>query len=42
MLDDAVIGDGARVGEDNELRAGVRVWCNATIEPGTVRFSSDR
>jgi mannose-1-phosphate guanylyltransferase len=42
VLDDAVIGDGARVGADNELRGGVRVWCDATIEPGTVRFSSDQ
>lgn len=41
-LDDTVIGDGADVGADNELRGGIRVWCGATIGPGTVRFSSDQ
>ncbi|MFI8967077.1 sugar phosphate nucleotidyltransferase [Streptomyces sp. NPDC053493] len=38
----AVIGDGARVGADNELRDGIRVWCNATLPPATIRFSSDQ
>ncbi|UXY20167.1 NDP-sugar synthase [Streptomyces cynarae] len=38
----AVIGDGAVVGADNELREGVRVWCDARIPPGAVRFSSDQ
>ncbi|GHK05848.1 sugar phosphate nucleotidyltransferase [Streptomyces sp. NPDC003753] len=38
----AVIGDGAVVGADNELREGVRVWCDARIPAGAVRFSSDQ
>ncbi len=41
VLDGAVIGDGATVGADNELRAGVRVWCGASLPDGAVRFSSD-
>ncbi|MGV9879100.1 sugar phosphate nucleotidyltransferase [Streptomyces sp. NPDC003006] len=41
-LTGAVIGDGADVGADNELRQGVRVWCGATLPPGAVRFSSDQ
>ncbi|NGO79761.1 NDP-sugar synthase [Streptomyces sp. YC504] len=41
LLDGAVIGDGASVGTDNELRAGVRVWCGAVLPDGSVRFSSD-
>ncbi|MER7170753.1 NDP-sugar synthase [Streptomyces mesophilus] len=42
LLDGAVIGDGASVGADNELRAGVRVWCGAVLPDGGVRFSSDQ
>lgn len=42
VLDGAVIGDGADVGADNELRAGVRVWCEARVPAAAVRFSSDR
>ncbi len=38
---DAVVGDGARIGARNELRAGVRVWPEADVAAGTVRFSSD-
>ncbi|MDH6226625.1 MULTISPECIES: NDP-sugar synthase [Streptomyces] len=41
VLTGAVVGDGAFVGPDNELRAGVRVWCDARIPAGSVRFSSD-
>ncbi|WP_328721359.1 NDP-sugar synthase [Streptomyces sp. NBC_00247] len=41
VLTGAVIGDGARVGADNELRDGVRVWCDAVLPDGSVRFSSD-
>ncbi|MFD5784830.1 sugar phosphate nucleotidyltransferase [Streptomyces sp. NPDC126933] len=41
VLSGAVIGDGAVVGADNELREGIRVWCDATLPPGSVRFSSD-
>ncbi|WP_433340849.1 sugar phosphate nucleotidyltransferase [Streptomyces sp. CA-253872] len=42
VLDGAVIGDGAVVGADNELRQGVRVWCEAVLPDGAVRFSSDQ
>ncbi|MFD5398442.1 sugar phosphate nucleotidyltransferase [Streptomyces sp. NPDC127097] len=42
VLDGAVIGDGARIGADNELRDGIRIWCNAEIPTGSVRFSSDQ
>ncbi|MGW0122420.1 sugar phosphate nucleotidyltransferase [Streptomyces sp. NPDC003327] len=38
----AVIGDGATVGADNELRAGVRVWCHAEVPASAIRFSSDQ
>ncbi|MEU3554534.1 nucleotidyltransferase family protein [Streptomyces fragilis] len=41
VLTGAVIGDGAFVGPDNELRAGTRIWCDARIPAGAVRFSSD-
>ncbi|MEE4544245.1 NDP-sugar synthase [Streptomyces sp. V4-01] len=41
VLDGVVVGDGAEVGADNELLDGVRVWCGARIEPGSIRFSSD-
>ncbi|MFD7923627.1 sugar phosphate nucleotidyltransferase [Streptomyces sp. NPDC059740] len=42
VLHGAVIGDGADIGTDNELRDGVRVWCDAHIPDGAVRFSSDQ
>ncbi|MET7798027.1 NDP-sugar synthase [Streptomyces decoyicus] len=42
VLDGAVIGDGARIGADNELRGGIRIWCDAHIPAGSVRFSSDQ
>lgn len=41
VLDGAVIGDGAHIGPDNELRHGVRIWCDAHIPAAAVRFSSD-
>ncbi|GHE49682.1 MULTISPECIES: mannose-1-phosphate guanylyltransferase [Streptomyces] len=41
ILTGAVIGDGASVGPDNELREGTRIWCDAHIPAGAVRFSSD-
>lgn len=41
VLADAVVGDGARVGARNELRAGVRVWCDAELPDAALRFSSD-
>jgi mannose-1-phosphate guanylyltransferase len=42
VLDGAVVGDGAEIGADNELRAGIRVWCGARLPAGAVRFSSDQ
>ncbi|MFJ8996634.1 sugar phosphate nucleotidyltransferase [Streptomyces sp. NPDC102279] len=42
ILTGAVIGDGATVGADNELRDGVRIWCDAHIPAGALRFSSDQ
>ena len=42
VLDGAVIGDMARIGADNELRAGARVWCDAEIPASAIRFSSDQ
>ena len=42
VLDGAVVGDGAHVGADNELLEGVRIWCDARIADGDVRFSSDQ
>ncbi len=41
VLDGCVVGDGADVGPGNELRHGVRVWCDARLPAGAVRFSSD-
>ncbi|SED24910.1 NDP-sugar synthase [Streptomyces sp. TLI_105] len=42
VVSGAVIGDGAQVGPDNELREGVRVWCDTTLPAGALRFSSDQ
>ncbi|MFE7585253.1 sugar phosphate nucleotidyltransferase [Streptomyces gardneri] len=42
VLTGAVIGDGAQVGPDNELRDGIRIWCDTTLPPNAVRFSSDQ
>jgi mannose-1-phosphate guanylyltransferase len=39
VLGSAVIGDRAEVGADNELLAGVRVWCDSTIPDAAIRFS---
>ncbi|MEU6226129.1 NDP-sugar synthase [Streptomyces sp. NPDC047042] len=41
ILTGTVVGDGAIIGADNELREGVRVWCDARIPPGALRFSPD-
>ena len=35
----AVIGEGATVGANNELRQGIRIWNDAIIPDGSVRFS---
>jgi mannose-1-phosphate guanylyltransferase len=42
ILTGAVIGDGAVIGADNELRDGVRIWCDAQIPTAALRFSSDQ
>lgn len=42
VLDGAVVGDNASIGADNELRAGARIWCDAVIPQGAIRFSSDQ
>ncbi len=42
VLTGTVIGDGAVVGADNELLTGARVWCDAHIPSGALRFSSDQ
>ncbi|WP_328582235.1 NDP-sugar synthase [Streptomyces sp. NBC_00370] len=41
VLSGVVVGDGARVGADNELREGARVWCDANLPAASIRFSSD-
>jgi mannose-1-phosphate guanylyltransferase len=38
---DAVVGDRAAVGKGCELRAGMRVWPDVVLPPGSVRFSPD-
>jgi mannose-1-phosphate guanylyltransferase len=42
VLDGVVVGDGASVGSANELLAGVRVWNDAVLPDGALRFSSDQ
>ncbi|MEU8982365.1 NDP-sugar synthase [Streptomyces sp. NPDC048309] len=42
VLTGTVIGDGAVIGPDNELREGVRVWCDARIPAAAIRFTSDQ
>ncbi|PSM37185.1 GDP-mannose pyrophosphorylase [Streptomyces dioscori] len=42
ILTGVVVGDGATVGRDNELRTGVRIWCDAHIPESSLRFSSDQ
>ena len=41
ILQDVVVGDDARLGAANELRAGARVWGGVRLPDGAVRFSSD-
>ncbi|HEY1918647.1 MAG TPA: NDP-sugar synthase [Streptosporangiaceae bacterium] len=41
VLDGAVIGDEARIGARNELRDGLRVWPGVTLDPVSIRFSTD-
>jgi mannose-1-phosphate guanylyltransferase len=40
-LEDAVIGDRARIGSGVELLGGARVWPDVELPGGSVRFSSD-
>jgi mannose-1-phosphate guanylyltransferase len=37
VIEEALIGDGATVGARNELRAGLRVWPDATLSDGALR-----
>jgi mannose-1-phosphate guanylyltransferase len=39
VVEDAVVGDHAEVGPGNELRAGVRVWCDARLGEHVIRFT---
>lgn len=41
-LEGVVVGDNARIGDGNELLAGARVFPDTTLQPASVRFSSDR
>jgi mannose-1-phosphate guanylyltransferase len=41
FVEDAVIGDRALLGADNELRAGARIWPDVELPPGSIRFSTD-
>jgi len=40
-VQDVVLGDRAEVGAVCELRAGMRVWPDVVLPPGSVRFSAD-
>jgi mannose-1-phosphate guanylyltransferase len=35
----AVIGEGATIGANNELSRGIRIWNDATVPDGAIRFS---
>ena len=39
-VQDAVIGDRVRIGAGNELRGGIRIWPDALIADGALRFSA--
>jgi mannose-1-phosphate guanylyltransferase len=41
VLDGVVVGDNALIGAGNELLDGARVWPDAVLGDGVVRFSSD-
>jgi len=40
-VEDTVIGDRAHIGARCELRAGIRIWPDVVLAPGSVRFSAD-
>ena len=42
IVREAVIADAVRIGSDNEILNGMRIFPGATIADTTVRFSSDR
>jgi mannose-1-phosphate guanylyltransferase len=41
VLEDVVVGDRAVIGANVELRAGARVWPDAQLADGAIRFSTD-
>jgi mannose-1-phosphate guanylyltransferase len=41
VVEDAVVGDEARIGARNELRSGVRVWPGVQLPDASLRFSTD-
>ena len=41
-LDGAVVAENAQIGADVELATGARVWPDAVLSPGSIRFSSDK
>jgi mannose-1-phosphate guanylyltransferase len=42
VLDGCVVGDGARIGADNEIGRGSRVWLDVTLVDKAIRLSSDQ
>ena len=42
VLEGAVVAENARIGAGVELTDGARVWPDAELPPGSIRFSSDR
>jgi mannose-1-phosphate guanylyltransferase len=40
VIANAVIGEGVTIGADNELTSGIRIWNDAVIADGTLRFST--
>ncbi|HEX3706183.1 MAG TPA: NDP-sugar synthase [Mycobacteriales bacterium] len=40
VVSSAVIGEGATVGANNELAVGIRIWNEAAVPDGAIRFSS--
>jgi mannose-1-phosphate guanylyltransferase len=39
VLTEVVVGEGARIGGDNELANGIRIWTEAIIPDAAIRFS---
>jgi mannose-1-phosphate guanylyltransferase len=40
VLDGVVVGDGARICSGNELRNGARIWPDAVLPAGAIRWSA--